>query len=198
MAKAAVVNDEDLELDTGKPAPPKKSSLKKIILWAVLALLLLGGVGAGALFLTGNAEKLTGMLSGGDATQEASADGKKPGAKGKKADKKKEPPAPAQYYAFDPPFVVNFADETQVRFLQVNMEVMARDPLVIEAVKTHSPAIRNNIVLLLSGQTYAELITREGKEKIRADSLAEVQKVLKEQIGRDGVEAVYFTGFVMQ
>lgn len=200
MAKAAVVNDEDLELDTDKQAPPKKSSLKKIILWAVLGLVLLGGIGVGALFLTGNGEKLTGLLSAADATQtgEASADGKTPNAKGKKTSKKKEPPAPAQYYAFDPPFVVNFADETQLRFLQVTMEVMTRDPLIVEVVKTHSPAIRNSILLLLSGQTYADLITREGKEKIRADSLAEIQKVLKEQTGKDGVEAVYFTGFVMQ
>jgi flagellar FliL protein len=198
MAKAAVVNDEDLDLDTDKQAPPKKGSLKKIILWAALGLLLLGGTGAGALFLTGNGEKLTSWLSGAEASEseEASPSGKD--TKGKKTGKKKEAPAPAQYYAFDPPFVVNFADETQMRFLQVSMEVMTRDPMVIEAVKTHSPAIRNGILLLLSGQTYDDLISREGKEKIRADSLAEIRKALKEQTGKDGVEAVYFTGFVMQ
>lgn len=198
MAKAAVVNDEDLELDTDKQAPPRKGSLKKIILWAALGLVTLGGIGAGALFLTGNVEKLTSWLSGAEAAESEAASPNGKNAKGKKAGKKKEPPAPAQYYAFDPPFVVNFADETHVRFLQVSMEVMTRDPQVVETVKTHTPAIRNSILLLLGSQTYADLITREGKEKIRADSLAEIQKVLKDQTGKDGVEAVYFTGFVMQ
>lgn len=34
----------------------------------MLGLLLLGGIGVGALFLTGNGERLTGLLSAADAT----------------------------------------------------------------------------------------------------------------------------------
>lgn len=62
----------------------------------MLGLLLLGGIGVGALFLTGNGKRLTGLPSAADATQteEASTDGKTPNAKGKKTSKKKEPPAP--------------------------------------------------------------------------------------------------------
>ena len=60
------------------------------------------------------------------------------------------------------------------------------------------PVIRNNLIMLLSSQKQAEVSTRDGKEKLRADALAEIQKVLKEQTGETGAEAVYFTIFVMQ
>ena len=105
---------------------------------------------------------------------------------------------PVVYQALEPPFVVNFQDQSQVRFLQIAMEVSTRDPLVIAAVKTHMPVIRNNLVLLLSNQAYAGMSTREGKEKLRTDALAEIQKILTEQTGKPGVDAVYFTSFVMQ
>lgn len=188
--------DDDLELDTEKAQPPKKGSLKKIMLWSVIGLLLVGGGTAGGLYFTG-------MLPGFSAQGEDSADStdpKKKGAKGVKGKngKQKEPPKPMIYQALEPPFVVNFQDQAQVRFLQVTMEVSARDPLVMEAVKTHMPVIRNNLVLLLASQTYGGMSTREGKEKLRADALAEIQKILTEQTGKPGVEAAYFTSFVMQ
>jgi flagellar FliL protein len=51
---------------------------------------------------------------------------------------------------------------------------------------------------LFSGQTREGIISREGKEKIRKEAEAEVQKILKEQTGNPGVKALYFTSFVMQ
>lgn len=119
--------------------------------------------------------------------------------KKKKKKKKKDPKAEAIYMPLEPQFIVNFGGESeQVRFLQTMIEVMARDKKTINAVTKHMPAIRNNIVLLLSSQTYASLSTQKGKEELRAKVLAEVQRILKEQTGEPGVEAVYFTAFVMQ
>jgi flagellar FliL protein len=42
------------------------------------------------------------------------------------------------------------------------------------------------------------LNTREGKEKLREETLEEVQKVLLEETGEPGVDNVFFTSFVMQ
>ena len=60
------------------------------------------------------------------------------------------------------------------------------------------PVIKNNIILMLSSQTYGLLISREGKEELRKHTLEEIRKVLKENYGEPGVEEVYFTSFVMQ
>ena len=52
--------------------------------------------------------------------------------------------------------------------------------------------------MLFSGQEFEALQTPEGKEALRQASLAEVQKVMQEKIGKPGVEQVLFTDFVMQ
>jgi flagellar FliL protein len=59
------------------------------------------------------------------------------------------------------------------------------------------PAIRNSLVLLLSRQVYDELLPDEGKEKLRGEALAAVQGVLQAQLGKPGIEDLYFTNFVM-
>lgn len=106
---------------------------------------------------------------------------------------------PALYTSLHPPLVVNFKDSAgDSHFMQVTMEVMARDQNIINSVREHTPVIRNSLILLYSGVIYDEITTRGGKEKMLADGLAEIQKVMTEQIGEPGVEAVYFTALVIQ
>ena len=100
--------------------------------------------------------------------------------------------------SFDPPLVVNFDDSQAVRFLQLQIDVMARDEKVIEAVKQNSPAIRNNLLMLMNNRDYKTLMTREGKEGLRQECLKEVQRILKKETGSTGVEDLYFSSFVVQ
>jgi len=106
---------------------------------------------------------------------------------------------PALYTSLHPPLVVNFKDAVgDSHFMQITMEVMSRDQSVINSVRDHTPAIRNSLILLFSGAVYEEVTTREGKEQMLADGLAEIQKVMEETSGESGVEAVYFTSLVIQ
>jgi flagellar protein FliL len=103
----------------------------------------------------------------------------------------------AVYYAIDPPLVVNFEDGSVVRFLQITMELMARDPTAIESVQKNIPLIRNNLLLLMSNRNYQTLMSRDGKEKLRAEALAEVRAVQKKEGGPD-IDDLLFTSFVVQ
>ena len=103
----------------------------------------------------------------------------------------------ALYYAIDPPLVVNFEDGSVVRFLQITMEVMAHDQKAIDSVQRNLPVIRNNLLLLMSNRNYQSLMSREGKEKLREEALAEVRAVQKKQGGGD-VDDLLFTSFVVQ
>lgn len=105
---------------------------------------------------------------------------------------------PPQYLALEPPLVVSFEDRSAIRFLQVTVEVMARDEEAIEAVTTHTPVIRNNLLMLMGGKTVSELTSREGKEALRQEALAEVQRILASTTGEPGIEDLYFTSFVVQ
>lgn len=189
---------EDLDLDVEAAAPVKKSGKLKWIIIGVLGVTLLLGAAFGVLYFAG-------VIGGGDDTAEVAEDeaAADTGHAGKedKADKKggkAAAKAPPIYHPMEPPFVVNFTAPSDVRFMQVTLQVSARDPAVIERVKEHTPAIRNGLVLLFSGQDPAALNTREGKETLLKQCLDEVNRVLKEQTGSAGVENVYFTSFVMQ
>jgi len=103
------------------------------------------------------------------------------------------------YYKFDPAFVVNFGAEGNVRFLQITLEAMSRDPAVVEAIKSNEPAIRNDLVLLFSAQQYDALMAPEGKEKLREATLESVRKAINAEGGKGAaIEGVYFTSFVIQ
>jgi flagellar basal body-associated protein FliL len=103
----------------------------------------------------------------------------------------------AVYYAIDPPLVVNFEDGSVVRFLQITMELMAHDPKAIESVQKNIPLIRNNLLLLMSNRNYQTMMSREGKEKLRTEALAEVRAVQKKEGGPD-IDDLLFTSFVVQ
>ncbi len=113
-----------------------------------------------------------------------------------------EQPAPARgsalYFPLRPAFVVDFEHRGRLRYLQVSITLMARDPAVIEAVQLHMPLIRNRVVLLLGGEDFEVLQTSEGRELLRLTLLQAIQVIMQEEIGQPGVEQVLFTNFVMQ
>jgi len=57
--------------------------------------------------------------------------------------------------------------------------------------------IRNNLLLLMSNRNYQSLMSREGKDKLREEALAEIRAVQKKQGGED-IDDVLFTSFVVQ
>lgn len=106
--------------------------------------------------------------------------------------------APAIYYPLKPPIIVNFNARGRQRYLQAELTLMTREDDVVATIEMHMPMIRNSLVLLFGGQVYEELQTAEGKELLRQDALAEIQRLLEQEIGKPGVEQVLFTNFVMQ
>lgn len=109
-----------------------------------------------------------------------------------------KPSGPPIYHEIDPPFVVNLAGDSSIRFLQATIEVMARDDAIIEAMDKHKPLLRNNLLMLLSSASLEEIGTREGKEALRQAALEEVRAVLKSEGEPSQVEELYFTAFVVQ
>lgn len=157
--------------DAPEGAPKKKKGKGKLLLIGALVVLAAGG--AGGFFL----------MKGGHGKGDVAS-----------ADKTKA----AVYLQLDPAFVVNFQDENALRFLQVGVNVMSHDPEALVATKEADPEIRNALLMLFSAQDVKSLSDVKGKQKLQAAALAEIQRVLKEKIGRPGVDAVYFTSFIMQ
>jgi len=104
----------------------------------------------------------------------------------------------AQYLTLDPPLIVNIGQNSKARYLQVSLDVMATETAAIDAVKKHMPAIRNNLVLLLSNQQYDLLSTMEGKESLRTQILEQIKSTIAANGEKAEVESVYYTGFIIQ
>lgn len=106
---------------------------------------------------------------------------------------------PALYQPLDPAMVVAFEQADQsVRYLQISVQAMTRNAEVIEAVKTHSPAIRNAYLFLIGEQDYGNLGTLEGKEALRQEMLTEANEILRRNGSEPAVEEIFFTAFVAQ
>jgi flagellar FliL protein len=108
------------------------------------------------------------------------------------------PSGPATYLALDPAFVVNLESPDEPHYLQVDVQLMARDAHALDTAKVHVPVIRNSLLMLFGQQKPVDIATRAGKEKLQQVALAEVQKLLQAETGKPVVEGLYFTSFVMQ
>lgn len=156
-------------------AEAPKGGKKKLIIIAAAAVVLIGGGVTAFLLMRGGDKKA------GEAHVE-----------------KVEPKKPSLYVPLEPPFVVNF-QSGPAKFLQVAVQLMTREPEFVEFLKSHDPAIRNDLLLLLGAQKVDELSTREGKEHLREEALAAVRKLIKDEGGEpEKLENLYFTSFVMQ
>ncbi|MBL8328394.1 MAG: flagellar basal body-associated FliL family protein [Rubrivivax sp.] len=162
-------------------APAAKGGKKKllIIIGAVVALLLVAG--GGAVFY------LKSKAAAAAAAEEAEDEGH--------ADKKAKPAAvakdPKQAPTFVPldPFTVNLADRDAERYAQVGMTLELADPKMADTIKVYMPVIRNNILMVLAHKTSAEMLGREGKDKLARDIQRETARALGIEVEDEEEEA---------
>lgn len=153
-------------------------SKKKLIIMIVAVLVLVGGAVGGALF-----------FMGGDEAEVAEGE----------EEVVEEEPKDIAYLPFAKPLVVNFqAADGKTRFLKTEVTLMTEDESRLDDIQKHLPKIQHVVNMVFSRQKFEDLGTPEGKEKMRAEALAEIQSVLSEQMGEDNVDDILYTTFVTQ
>tara|TARA_R110002072_G_scaffold45422_6_gene126351 strand:+ start:2071 stop:2439 length:369 start_codon:yes stop_codon:yes gene_type:complete len=116
------------------------------------------------------------------------------------AEEEKKNSPKAQYYALKPSFVANFGETTakRLKFIKADISIMAYSGAAIAAVMEHNSLIRHQVVMSLSEQSEASLATTEGQESLRLGILEKVKAVLKEETGKEHIDDLLFTSFVVQ
>ncbi|SEM72789.1 flagellar FliL protein [Pseudomonas sp. ok272] len=104
----------------------------------------------------------------------------------------------AIYEPLAPAFVANYNQNGRQRYMQVSITLQARNQADLDALKVHMPVIRNNLVMLFSGQDFDTLATPVGQEMLRQKATASVQEVAQKEVGKVVVEQLLFTNFVLQ
>jgi flagellar protein FliL len=157
-------------------AAPKGGGSKKklIIILAAVLVLVLGGGGAALLLL-----KKKPAEEGEDGAEHTEA-APKPKAKAKS----EHPPTFVPLDAF----TVNLADKDVDRFAQIGITLQVEDPKFADQIKAYMPAIRSNVLMVLSHKTAAELLTREGKDKLARDIMREAVRPMGIEIEEEDEE----------
>ena len=159
------------ELEEGSK---KKSS--KLIMILVAVILFLAGGGASFYFLSGDSAETGAELVEGEA----------------------EPISEAVYYDLGKSLIVNFPKGSGASLIQISVTLLVEDEESIDALKKHEPMMRNNLLMAISAKGSANLMTREGKEALRAEMLKEIGSVMEKMTGQNKVKDIFFTTFVMQ
>ncbi|CAI8934772.1 flagellar FliL protein [Pseudomonas sp. IT-P74] len=163
--------------DAAVKDPATKGKLKLIILIVVALLLAIGvSVGATWYFMHSAQSKPAAAVA------ETAPIGKQP----------------AIFESMAPAFVANFNQNGRQRYMQVSITMLARNQADLEALKVHMPVIRNNLVMLFSGQDFATLASPVGQEMLRQKATASVQEVAQKELGKVVIEQLLFTNFVLQ
>ncbi|MSM40262.1 MAG: flagellar basal body protein FliL [Geobacter sp.] len=92
------------------------------------------------------------------------------------------------------PFIVNIYDGQEVRYLKVKVEFEMSGPEVKPEIDARQAPLRDAILVLLTTKTLQEIQDLQGKNQLREEILAAVNKILPP--GK--VTRVYFTDFVVQ
>lgn len=190
--KAAMSKEEKNENDNQDETVKGGVSMMKIIIIALLVSLVVGGATlAGTYVLVGT------MVS-----EQIAALNAETGEEEEDVEIEAEPLEPPQYFPMDPKFVVSFNDQQDTRFMQFSLEVMTRDSEVLKQLEAHMPAIRSSLLMLFGAQSYEQMVTREGKEKLLTEVTEDIntslQKILGQQKSSTAVEAAYFDSFIIQ
>lgn len=104
----------------------------------------------------------------------------------------------AVYEELKEPFVVNYNANGRARYLQVSVSLLGRDKKSMDALREHQPLLRNELVMLLSAQSFEAMLTAPGKEAVRVQATERVQEIARNLLGQPVVEQVLFTNFVLQ
>ncbi len=91
-------------------------------------------------------------------------------------------------------FLVNLSDPGGKRYLKVNMELELEDQGGLVEVKERNHAVRDSILLLLSGKVYDDISSPAGKLTLKREIISRLNRVLSS----GQVKEVYFTEFLVQ
>lgn len=92
------------------------------------------------------------------------------------------------------PFVVNLSDPQGRRYLKVQIKLEMESKAAVARATEATPKLRNMVIMLLTSLTFEDVMTPEGKIRLRDDLLQRFNQILRP----NRVLNIYFTQFVVQ
>lgn len=105
-----------------------------------------------------------------------------------------------QYIDLGPPFVTNYDGGGRLKYLKTRVTLRVR-AAGADAVNSHLPYLRNQLVMLFSRQLEEDLTSTRGKDELQREALSIVRDALRLLEGQpvaDTVVNLYFPEYVIQ
>ncbi len=141
------------------------SGKKKLIMMIVIALVVLVVIAGAALLLL---KKKPPAEDGEEGDEPAAAHVEVAKAK---------PGAPPVYLPVDP-FTVNLSDKEVDRYAQIAFSLEVVDQKTSDTLKAYMPAMRSGMLMVLSHKSAADLLSKEGKERLQREIQREALRPL--------------------
>lgn len=184
MADAAAAADEKAPVKAAGPVLP----VKLLIIVGLLALVLGTGSAIVAVKLLGGGSKGSEIAEehGRDASAKAEAESHA-------GEKHAQPSKPGVMFDLDP-FIVNLADQPEIRYLKIVVKLEVESEAVAADLSARVAQVRDTVLVLLSSKDVNSVRTSQGKFQLRDEITQRVNGLLP----KPGVRAAYFTDFVVQ
>ena len=173
-----MADDQQEKVGSKEAAKPKRFSLKWIIIAATLVVVLgIGGVVGWNLVIKKDNKHVEKKQKAAESPSE-----------------KKKNEAKILYPLEH--FIVNLMDKDGLgkRYLKVTIELEVNDEASKNLIEFHKAELKDTILLLLSGLSFEEINSIEGKLELKQALLSRVNQVL----GGSIIQRIYFTEFVVQ
>jgi flagellar FliL protein len=172
-------NTEALSLE-GQETPSLGRKKKLIII--IASVVLLSGIAIGSYFL---------FFSGDDATAAEQIEAQVPDEVTKQA-------VFTTYVAMPRPFVFNVQDGKRDRLVQIKVQLMVHSDENAELAKKHTPLLEGTLVRVFGAATVEQLRSPAGKSQLRIHALEALNEATSKVENKAIIDAVLFTGFVLQ
>jgi len=102
------------------------------------------------------------------------------------------------YVSLGEAMVLNLSNNKKLSFLQLKADVLVSSDDAQEIVQANIPAIRHQLIVLLSEQSAIDMRTPVKREEVRQLATAQVRSLIEEMTANKDIEEVLFTVFLVQ
>lgn len=103
------------------------------------------------------------------------------------------------YVSLGKPMILNLkSKKNRLTFLQLQADALIKDENAEEIIKTHIPAIRHVLIVLLSEQDAIDMKSPGKREEIRTIATAQVRELMVDLAGNKDITEILFSSFLVQ
>ena len=88
--------------------------------------------------------------------------------------------------------------KNRLTFLQLQADALVRDENSVEIIKTHIPAIRHVLIVLLSEQNAIDMKSPDKREALRSLATTQVKELMLELADNKDITEILFSSFLVQ